>query len=355
MKKILVVITSGEIGGIEKLNYSLGKYFSENKPFTDLEIKFFFLNKRGVFYEKFPKSLLEDKSVRGKDDFFSLFKIFKKYDVIHFQSFMPTAFFVAKIVGRKIIYTEHGNFSFFRKLKFKEKIKRFIMRHIAFRLVDFVIFNSEFSMGVFCEMYHFSKEVKRVVIHNFYHLEGDVKCEFKRNNYIKIGFIGRIVRQKRLDRFFNVSLKIFKKRGDARFLIAGDGPEREKIKELFINSPIGENAKFLGFIENIEEFFGEIDFLLFTSEKEPFGISALEGIVSGVPTFAFRDGGGVVEIFNECNGMVFVCEDEEEMAQKVVGFRRSDWNNFLEFRKCVKGEFSIGSYVEKLMKVYKRV
>ncbi len=355
MKKVLILMTSGGFGGIERLNFSLAEYFNKNGLPEDIFIRFLFLKREGFFYENFPYKLLEDSKVKGKDDFISFYKIFKKYDLIHFNSFMPTAFFVAKLLRKKIVYTVHGNFGFFRKFSFKEKVKRKIEK-FAMKNVNFFIYNSEFSRKVFKNRYKISDILKEKVIHNFYSI--DLKrCQGekrKRNGGKYVGFLGRLVEVKKLDRFFEVSKKLFKKNSSFTFLIGGEGPLRGELEEMFSKESISKSVKFLGFVEDVTSFFKDLDFFIFPSANEAFGITALEAILSYTPVFLFSDGGGVVEIFKKCGGEIFICKNEEEMAHKILNFKNLDFD-FGKFRECILKEFSIERYVSNLINIYRAV
>ena len=77
----------------------------------------------------------------------------------------------------------------------------------------------------------------------------------------------------------------------AKLLLVGDGPERPRMEELCRQLDTCEDVRFLGKQDAIEEVLSVCDLFLMPSEKESFGLAALEAMACEVPVVASRAGG----------------------------------------------------------------
>ncbi len=102
----------------------------------------------------------------------------------------------------------------------------------------------------------------------------------------------------------------------SKLLLVGDGPERTKIEGLCRESEHCNDVRFLGKLEAVEEVLSVSDLFLMPSEKESFGLAALEAMACEVPVIS-SNAGGIPEL-NVDGQSGFVCDigDVEDMAQK---------------------------------------
>ncbi|WP_071459948.1 N-acetyl-alpha-D-glucosaminyl L-malate synthase BshA [Bacillus massilinigeriensis] len=104
----------------------------------------------------------------------------------------------------------------------------------------------------------------------------------------------------------------------ARLLLVGDGPEMKKVCDLVGELGIRDRVLFLGKQENVEELFTISDLMFLLSQKESFGLVALEAMAAGVPCIVTNVGGIPEVVENGTTG--FICElgDIEEIASKSI-------------------------------------
>lgn len=104
----------------------------------------------------------------------------------------------------------------------------------------------------------------------------------------------------------------------ARLLLVGDGPEMSIVSKLVCALGIRDKVCFLGKQENLEELYSISDLMLLLSEKESFGLVALEAMACGVPCIGTNVGGIPEVIIAGENG--FVCElgDIDGIAKKAL-------------------------------------
>lgn len=78
---------------------------------------------------------------------------------------------------------------------------------------------------------------------------------------------------------------------DAKLLFIGEGPELPAVQQLTFELGLQDYVMFLGKQEDITPMLSMADLMLLPSEKESFGLSALEAMACGVPVIASRAGG----------------------------------------------------------------
>ncbi len=117
-------------------------------------------------------------------------------------------------------------------------------------------------------------------------------------NDIVIGNAGWLIKRKRFDILIRVCAEVKKSIPNLKVLIAGDGEERQNLEKLAEELDINANIIWLGWQNNLEDFYSCLDIMLFNSDWDAVGLSPLEAIQRGIPTFASVLNGGLKEILN---------------------------------------------------------
>ncbi|SEM84203.1 N-acetyl-alpha-D-glucosaminyl L-malate synthase BshA [Mesobacillus persicus] len=104
----------------------------------------------------------------------------------------------------------------------------------------------------------------------------------------------------------------------AKLLLVGDGPEMKVVSNLVNQLGIRDKVLFLGKQENLEELYAISDVMLLLSEKESFGLVALEAMACGVPCIG-TDTGGIPEVIMDGeNGYICDLGDIQSVARKAI-------------------------------------
>lgn len=77
----------------------------------------------------------------------------------------------------------------------------------------------------------------------------------------------------------------------SKLLLVGDGPERMKLEQLCRELDTCADIRFLGKMEAVEEILSVSDVFIMPSEKESFGLAALEAMACEVPVISTNTGG----------------------------------------------------------------
>ncbi|WP_347549873.1 N-acetyl-alpha-D-glucosaminyl L-malate synthase BshA [Pseudalkalibacillus hwajinpoensis] len=100
----------------------------------------------------------------------------------------------------------------------------------------------------------------------------------------------------------------------AKLLLIGDGPEIQVACRLVDDLGLRNKVKFLGKQENVAEILSICDLKLLLSEKESFGLVALEAMACGVPAIGTNIGGIPEVIEHGINGFIAEIGDVESIA-----------------------------------------
>jgi N-acetyl-alpha-D-glucosaminyl L-malate synthase BshA len=104
----------------------------------------------------------------------------------------------------------------------------------------------------------------------------------------------------------------------ARFLVVGDGPDREDLQRQAAEDGLGDAVLFLGEHDDPVSLLSISDVFLLPSIQESFGLAALEAMACGVPVVASSVGGLPELIEDGVTGFVCAPDDVDGMAESAI-------------------------------------
>ncbi len=117
----------------------------------------------------------------------------------------------------------------------------------------------------------------------------------------------------------------------SKLLMIGDGPERTRAENMCRDLDINDAVRFLGKLEAVEEVLSVADLFLMPSEKESFGLAALEAMACEVPVIS-SDAGGLPELMIQgVTGFMSPVGDIEDMTKHALFIL--DKNNLPKFKE----------------------
>lgn len=121
----------------------------------------------------------------------------------------------------------------------------------------------------------------------------------------------------------------------SKLIIIGEGPEWEKANNLIHELGIENKVKNLGKITEFQNVLCSSDLFLLPSEKESFGLAALEAMAASVPVIS-SNAGGIPEVnVDGQTGFVLPIGDVDGMAEKAIQLL-SNPKMLYEFKKNAK-------------------
>ncbi|MEO1023093.1 MAG: N-acetyl-alpha-D-glucosaminyl L-malate synthase BshA [Bacteroidota bacterium] len=171
---------------------------------------------------------------------------------------------------------------------------------------DVVEFSIDKSDGVTAVSEYLKEETNRLfdinqdirVVPNFIDLERfqkSNKSHFKKaicpNDEKVVVHVSNFRKVKRVPEVITVFDRILKHNIQAKLLLVGDGPDRQKTEQQCRDLGICEHVRFLGKLEQVEEVLSIADLFLIPSGSETFGLAALEAMSCSVPVISSNIGG----------------------------------------------------------------
>ncbi len=154
-------------------------------------------------------------------------------------------------------------------------------------------------------------------------------------------------------------MKIFKKlrsKLNVRLIMIGDGPDKEKALRYAKKHELNKYVVFLGNSNEIDKILCFTDLFLLPSEKESFGLSALEAMVHKVPVVCSNAGGLSEVVENGVSGFLCPVGDINQMTNRSIEIL-SDQKIHAEFKNNAfdkAKKFDIKNILPKYINLYQK-
>ena len=152
-----------------------------------------------------------------------------------------------------------------------------------------------------------------------------------------------------IDIFKGINLKI-----SSKLMMVGEGPEKRKALRYVSDNKLIDKVLFLGNSSEIDKILCYSDLFLLPSEKESFGLSALEAMAHGVPIIS-SNAGGIPEVnLNGKTGFISNIGDTKSMINNAISLL-SDPQKHKLFKKQAQlqaKKFDLESVVNSYERIY---
>lgn len=360
--RVLNLLTSGDIGGIESLCRDIGKY-------SNYESACCFLFDGGPIYDQIKKKqetycLKDNKGKLSIKKLKKLMNIAQKYDIIvvhHGDPLLKLYYYaLARLLNKKFITVVH---SCYEDMYFypNQPIKKFLGRQIfqkSMSISDRIIFVSEAGKQSYEKSFRIPKEKSCIV----YNGVGMDKIEAGRNviseapETYQLTYIGRLEQVKGVNLLLDAVWQL-REKYSLRLAIVGDGKNREELEKQAERLGLGSEVTFYGKQADVVPFLKQTDIFVYPSIcQEVFGISIIEAMAFGKLCVANRVG-GIPEIIQDgINGFL----TDETSAQGIVraieraiqSYQNGRYRDMAAAAKETAERFSIAHTIENLENVF---
>lgn len=129
---------------------------------------------------------------------------------------------------------------------------------------------------------------------------------------------GLLLPIKGFDKAIEIASKVLPKYPDWKWIICGDGPERERLKSLISKFKLEKQFILIGSVENMDEQYKNSAMFVMTSEMEGLPMVLLEAKSWGLPLISFDIMTGPSDIIRDgVNGYLVEINNSEEMKKKL--------------------------------------
>jgi len=235
-----------------------------------------------------------------------------------------------------LIFTRHNSEAFWPGAPkiFSNVLARFVAKRsvsgvcISNAVKDFVIQRGELSKDYDLETIYYGFE-------KIEQLDAKALAEIKdqlrvKPGVLRVGSIGRLVRQKDYPTLLSAMKQVIDSGIDAELFILGEGAEKDNFTELSLDLGIHERVHWLGRTPFVNEFLSQLDLFVLPSIYEGFGLVLLEAMQANKPVLATnnssipevlgRDYAGLFETSNveKLSGLIKKVLLEDAFAKQLV-------------------------------------
>jgi len=326
--EVLFITVGMDVGGTERMLVSILKNIDREK----YDVSLCCLEREGQLHTEIEKENIEIICLNLPKKpllfsaflhFLAIFRIYailkrKEIKIVH--SFLPRANIISRIAGYMAgvpIVISSNRTSQIRKRYY------LLLDWLTSPLVDKITAVSN-AVGKYTIKKMKMKRDKIAVIENGIDFK-NLEIEHYRkedwginSNTDVIGIVGRLVPVKGHKCFLRAAQIIKRESPHVKFFIVGDGPERERLKQMVRDLDLIDNIVFTGMVQNIFKFMKIFDILVSCSLWEGMSNSILEAMAMGKPVVATQVGGTPEIVIDGVNGFLVPPKDACLLASKVL-------------------------------------
>jgi len=133
-----------------------------------------------------------------------------------------------------------------------------------------------------------------------------------------LGIVSRLVPIKDHATLFRAAARLRDRKIDVRVLVAGSGPEQQRLEAQVEASPaLAGRVAFLGASENVPEIINALDIFVLPSLSEGMSNTILEAMSCSIPVIATRVGGNPELVQEGRSGLLFTPGDDAQLAAQI--------------------------------------
>lgn len=208
--------------------------------------------------------------------------------------------------------------------KFRKPIFEIILRTLFRSVVKKIVTVSEYSKDILIGKGIDAEKI--TVVHNGVATDaakGMSRSALKEElqvpiNSLIVGTACRLVAPKGLPFFLRSIALAVEANQNLRFVIWGDGPERDHLATLIRHLKIDEFVKLPGHQPDASRYLGALDIFVLSSSAENFPIVLIEAMRAGLPIIATKVGGVSEAVENGANAVLISFGDEKALADAIV-------------------------------------
>ncbi len=369
MKKILFLITKAETGGAQKYVSDMA-YAAYHEGF-DVTVA---SEKNGYLRESLKESNIAFYEIKHSEReihflkdvklFWELFRLIRKEkpDIVHLNSSKIGAMgaIAGKIAGvPRIIFTAHGWAFNDPRPQWQKIVIKFISRFAA-RFQDAIICVSKYDKKRALEL-KIAPEKKLAVVHNGINLSAfkplarasaRARLALGEKDFV-VGTIANFYKTKSLDTL--VLTAISARAAHAKFVIIGEGPEKQKIENIIAKYKLENRFILIGALPSAAMYLKAFDIFALPSKKEGLPYALLEAMAAKLPCVAGAVG-GIPEIIRDGeNGVLIPHLTPGTLGDAIAGLAKNKKRARelgIAAQKTIAKHFSLEEMTRKTIALY---
>ena len=214
-------------------------------------------------------------------------------------------------------YKSYRNFArFYENKNYRDKLKR-----ERYGKLDGIYFVSHDSMNEFIEVFGRYPEMR--VVYNLIDSAAVVKkseqLQYPKGEQFQFVALGSLLPVKGFDRLIRSAKLIKEQVWEFKIIIAGAGPEEQRLKNMVSEFNLNSTVEFVGFLSNPYPLLKVSDVFVMSSESEALPTVLCEAMILGKPTLVTNCSGCRELVDNGIFG-VMAEQDDLNLANKMIEF-----------------------------------
>lgn len=187
----------------------------------------------------------------------------------------------------------------------------------------------------------------------------EIRKEFGISQEAKlVGIVGRMIPLKNHDVFLQAAREVSNKKQNVYYLVVGDGPMMENLRDLARSLGLGDHAIFTGWRTDMGKIVTAFDLMVICSEVEGLNVAILEAMACGKPVVGTNVRGINSVVKNKENGLLIPAGDSGALADAILYIL--DHKSEAEAmgntgRKQVIEKYSVKNMISAYLKLYQEV
>lgn len=361
--KILHVISSGGMYGAEAVILNMSRMMNEGPHRSLLGVFQNFSNSNVQIHERAIQEGIESHLIpcRGQVDRLAIVGIRElvtraEVDVVHAHGYKADIYvYLAMRTSRTpFVSTCHNWLDNDRKASFYGFLDRWILRRYA-RIVAVSADVRQRLLDSGVDAQKTSMIRNGIDLRPFDHAPALLKDELAWSGFPLVGLAGRLSFEKGVDIFLQSAARVLAQLPEAKFVVAGDGPEQAALDAMIDELGIRSSVRMLGRRTDMPSFYASLDVLVSSSRTEGLPIGILEAMASRLPLVATPVGEIPALIKDGRTGMLSPVENRELLAEAIVDLLRNPEKRKQlgsAARQLVEEQFSAARMTADYLRVY---
>jgi glycosyltransferase involved in cell wall biosynthesis len=328
--KVLHIISSGGMYGAEAVILNLSRTLREGGHASALGVFANSANPNLQLHEAAAKEGIESSLLACKGQFDSAtmgaireLAARAKADVIHAHGYKADIYeyLALRRAGAPLVSTCHTWYDTDRMLLLYGMADRFVLRsYTRVVAVSEEVRQRLLKAGVREDRIRMVRN--GIDLRPFREASASLRSELGVDGALIVGLVGRLAWEKGVDVFVRAAARVLAQMPEARFVVVGEGPDREKLQRLVEELKVGDGVRMLGRREDMPGVYASLDVMVSSSRQEGLPMAILEGMASGLPLVATAVGEVPTVVKDDRTGVLVPPDDAEALAAAIAGLLR---------------------------------
>jgi glycosyltransferase involved in cell wall biosynthesis len=361
--KILHIISSGGMYGAEAVILNMSRTLNENSHSSLLGVFSNSANPNLQLHEAATREGIESHLIpcNGQIDrtvTASIRELVARYgaDVVHAHGYKADiyAYFALRATRTPLISTCHTWYDNNPLVTLYGVADRLILRNYAAVVaVSAEVKQRLLKAGVSQDKIHLVRN--GIDLRPFDNAVPSLRNALHADNTQIVGLIGRLAIEKGVDTFLNAAAQVLAQHPFTKFVVVGEGPDREKLESLIDELKIRDSVSMLGRRDDMPSVYASLDIMVSASRQEGLPMAILEGMASRLPLIATSVGEVPSVVLDGRTGVLLPPNNTTLLASAIVALLRDTVQRErlgTAARKLIEDEYSADRMTADYLRVY---